>query len=222
MKERILRTTGALLLILPAGLLTYHAAGAEPPGETPETAVTRPAYDDEGRLLLPEDYREWVWVGSSLGLSYSEGTTAGHEMFHATLMEPAAYRHFIQTGEFADGAMFVLILQGAADGVLPGRRGRFADEVHGVEMAVKDFGRFEEGWAYYGFGGMGGIRKSAKAFPRNACYSCHVEHAALDNVFVQFYPLLVEAAGIEVELRQPEERSATNETASTQKRPLRP
>jgi hypothetical protein len=42
-------------------------------------------------------------------------------------------------------------------------------------------------WAYYDFGLD---RQSAKAFPDKACYDCHVEHAAADNVWVQFYPTL--------------------------------
>ena len=43
-------------------------------------------------------------LGQSLGLSYSEGQ-GGHQMFNTTLMEPSAYRHFIETGEFRDGTM---------------------------------------------------------------------------------------------------------------------
>ena len=123
-------------------------------------------------------------------------------MFHETLMEPTAYRHFVRTGEFADGTQLVLLLHGAAESVLPGRHGRYANEIHGVEMAIKDYDRFEEGWAYFGFGGSDGIRKTAEAFPKDSCHDCHAEHAARDNVFVQFYPMLTEAAGVEVAVRR--------------------
>ena len=62
-------------------------------------------------------------------------------------------------------------------------------------MAVKDTAHVPEGWAYYGFGGMGGsIRSAASAAPKNSCFNCHAEHAARDHVFLQFYPLLTEAA----------------------------
>ena len=149
-----------------------------------------------------------MFVGSSLGLSYSEGAP-GHEMFHETLMEPAAYRHFVRTGDFADGTQLVLLLHGAAESVLPGRHGRYAAEIHGVEMAVKDLDRFEEGWAYFGFGGSDGIRTTAEAFPKDSCHDCHAEHAARDNVFVQFYPMLTEAAGVEVAARRPGDDSDT-------------
>ncbi len=164
-------------------------------------AAVMPEYDDEGRLLLPEDYQQWVFAGSSLGLSYSEGGGGGMEMFHHTLIEPTAYRHFARTGKFREGTMLVLLLHGQGEGEIPQRRGRFASEIHGVEMAVKDSRRSESTWAYYGFGGLDGIRKTAEAFSADSCYQCHAEHAAYDNVFLQFYPLLAEAAPAGGEVR---------------------
>jgi Cytochrome P460 len=153
----------------------------------------KPRYDGTGALQLPNAYREWVFVGSSLGLSYSEGQQ-GMEMFHETLMEPTAYKHFVETGTFREGTMLALILHGTGESVLPARRGRFASDVHGVEMAVKDASHRAEGWAYYNFGGMNGLRTTAQAMPKESCYNCHAQHAKRDNVFLQFYPLLAEAA----------------------------
>ena len=51
-----------------------------------------PRYDTNRNLVLPDDYRRWVLVGSSLGLSYSEVGQGGHQMFNTTLMEPSAYQ----------------------------------------------------------------------------------------------------------------------------------
>jgi hypothetical protein len=153
-----------------------------------------PQYDSDNNLRLPADYRQWILVGSSLGLSYAEGRT-DHQMFNTTLMEPTAYRHFVQTGQFREGTMFALILQGIGTNATPARQGQFATDVHMIEMAVKDGKRVPEGWAYYGFGGpmMGGYRATAAPQPKSACYDCHIEHAARDNVFIQFYGLLGEA-----------------------------
>jgi hypothetical protein len=189
----------ALLTLLVAATWTIHAletAHNAPPAaqssRVPQAVM--PQYDKSGALLLPKDYRRWVMVGASLGVSYSDAPS-DHEMFAHTLMEPTAYGHFVETGTFREGTMFALLLQGPGDKVLPARRGQFANDVHGVEMAVKDSSHVPEGWAYYGFGGMGGaIRSSASAAPKNSCFSCHAEHAARDHVFLQFYPLLTEAA----------------------------
>jgi hypothetical protein len=160
------------------------------------SAPAMPQYDAEKNLRLPADYRQWILVGQSLGLSYSEGVGGGHQMFNSTLMEPTAYRHFVETGQFREGTMLALILQGIGTNALPARQGQFATDVHMIEMAVKDTGRVPEGWAYYQFGGpmAGGYRSTATPQPKASCYSCHVEHAARDNVFMQFYGLLNEAA----------------------------
>ena len=151
-----------------------------------------PRYDAQRNLLLPADYRKWILVGQSLGLSYSENGPPEHPMFNTTLMEPTAYRYFVETGEFREGTMLALLLQGVGTNALPARHGQFATEVHGVEMAVKDKSRVVEGWAYYGFGD--GTRVASAPNPKASCYNCHIEHAARDNVFLQFYGLLQAAA----------------------------
>ena len=98
-------------------------------------------------------------------------------MFNTTLMEPTAYRHFVQTGQFREGTMLALILQGIGTNATPARQGQFATDVHVIEMAVKDTGRVPEGWAYYAFGGpmAGGYRSTAAPQPKSSCYSCHAE-----------------------------------------------
>jgi hypothetical protein len=173
---------------------TLAAAQQQPAVAGVASLDMMPRYDTDRNLLLPDDYRRWVLVGSSLGLSYAEGQN-GHPMFNTTLMEPGAYRHFIETGTFREGTMLALIGQGVGTNAAPARQGQFAADVHAVEMAVKDSKRVPEGWAYYGFGGpmTGGYRTSAAPQPKASCYSCHTEHAASDNVFTQFYGLLNEA-----------------------------
>ena len=179
----------SITAFLSAASQTRAQAGARPDRVMPK-------YASDGALQLPADYRQWVFIGSSLGLSYSEGGPAsmGMEMFHETLMEPDAYRHFVDTGTFREGTMLALLLHGTGEKVLPARRGRFATDVHGVEMAVKDSSRRPEKWAYYNFGGMNGLRTTAQAMPKESCFDCHAQHAKRDNVFLQFYGLLAEAA----------------------------
>jgi hypothetical protein len=172
---------------------TRGAVVAEQVSGTPSPVM--PQYDSQRNLRLPSNYRQWTLVGQSLGLSYSEGGGGGHQMFNTTLMEPTAYSHFVETGQFREGTMLALILQAIGTNALPARQGQFATDVHVIEMAVKDKGRVPEGWAYYQFGGpmTGGYQSAAAPQPKTSCYSCHVEHAARDNVFMQFYGLLKEA-----------------------------
>jgi hypothetical protein len=202
-------TCGAMMLVtlvvLAAGLVGLSLAAAAQIASKPAAGDTRqspvmPRYNSDGALQLPADYQQWVFVGSSLGLSYTEGGPASMnmEMFHETLMEPSAYKHFVDTGTFREGTMLALLLHGTGEKVMPARRGKFAADLHGVEMAVKDKSHRAEGWAYYNFGGMSGVRTTAQAMPKESCYSCHLQHAKRDNVFLQFYGLLAEAANVKV------------------------
>jgi len=192
-----IRRTSLTTVVVVAGLTVAFGILVAAARPLSAQSARMPQYNKDRALMLPADYRQWVFVGSSLGLSYSEGAP-GQELFHETLMEPTAYAEFVRTGAFREGTMFVLMLHGAGESVLPGRHGRFATDVSGVEMAVKDKSRVPEGWAYYGFGGRGGLRDTAQPMPKTSCYDCHKPHAARDNVFLQFYPLLAEAAHIKV------------------------
>ena len=70
------------------------------------------------------------------------------------------------------------------------KHGYFEGKKVGLEVALKDHEQFEEGWAYFNFSTREGLRPKAKAFAKAACYNCHAEHGADDNVFTQFYPVL--------------------------------
>lgn len=177
-----------------AAAVFVTAVAASTRAQQPAPRPAMPAYDRARALVLPADYRRWILAGTSLGLSYSEGAPA-HPMFHETLIEPTAYQHFVETGEFREGTMLALIVHAVEEGAVPSRHGQYAAAVHGVEMAVKDRTRVAEGWAYYAFGDAprAGVA-TAQPNPANACYSCHSKNAARDNVFLQFYSLLAAAA----------------------------
>ena len=173
-----------LVLLAAAPLLGALGDGARLPA-----AAGAPAYDASGALLRPEGYRRWVFVGASLGLSYREG---GHEDgpgdFHHVYLRPESYEAFQRTGHFPDKTVLVLELHRAAQKVAPSRHGLFEGPRIALEAAVKDVQRFPEGWAYFSFGD--GSQRTARAFPAADCFACHKQHAASDNVFVQFYPVL--------------------------------
>jgi hypothetical protein len=176
----------ALAFLTPPPVLSAQRAG------TPAaSAPAMPQYDATRNLRLPEGYRQWILVGSSLGLSYAPAGQSGRQSFNTTLMEPSAYQHYLQTGEFREGTMLALVVQGVGSNQQPAREGQFASDIRGVEFAVKDKGRVPEGWAYYAFGSpANGLKTSAAPNPKTSCYDCHAEHAAKDNVFMQFYGLL--------------------------------
>jgi Cytochrome P460 len=186
-------------------LLVLGGLRAEPPSK----AATRPTYNAKGELIAPEGFRSWVFVGASLGPEYrsnpdeppaKQGKPA-HDAapggdFHNVYINPEAYRTYRETGAFPDPTMLVLeVFRGEtrdAKGVL--ERGWFEGKRHGVEVAVKDKHRPGGGvpWAYYNFrlDENGKPSTPAQAKPDASCYDCHLKHASVDNVWVQFYPTL--------------------------------
>jgi hypothetical protein len=158
--------------------------------ESTDTAARAPVYTEDGRLTLPEDYREWVYLSSGFDMAYSP-MAVGHHMFDNVFVEPGAYKAFLATGTWPDRTMLVLEVRGAMDKGSINKNGNYQSaEIMGREVHVKDSARLQ-GWAFFGFD----AEKSAKMIPRSAdCYSCHAAHAAVDNTFVQFYPTLLPIA----------------------------
>src|SRR5437867_13244728 len=78
----------------------------------------KPAAVFEGKSLLrPEGYREWVFVGSSLGLAYAQNPeqnqSASAQLYHNVYINPSSYREFAKTGKFPEGTVMVLELASA-------------------------------------------------------------------------------------------------------------
>jgi hypothetical protein len=152
-----------------------------------------PAYESDGRLKLPANYREWIFLSSGIDMSYSvEPGMAGHSVFDNVFVEPTAYREFVRTGTWPDGTSLLLEVRSAAAKGSINKHGKFqTGDVLGVEVHVKDTKRFQGGWAFFSFKGA----RPAPMIPLTAdCYACHQQHAAVDTTFVQFYPTLLNIA----------------------------
>jgi hypothetical protein len=156
--------------------------------------VDTPRYTSDGKLVRPENYREWIWLSSGLGMSYgplAQNANSEDPPFDNVFVNPAAYRHFLQTGKWPDKTMFVLELRKSLSKASINKRGRFQGEVRAIEVEVKDESRPNK-WAFFGFKPT---EAAANAIPlTESCYSCHAEHGAVENTFVQFYPTLIEVA----------------------------
>lgn len=183
-----------------AGLSAYT-----PPSPAPQVRFTDPQYDAKGDLKRPADFRTWVFVGATIGLRYHKDLpdTTPREQdyakkaepgeFHNVYIRPEAYEHYLKTGKFPDLTVLVMDVYEAKErdakgivskGLFPGAERRF-------EVAVKNSKRpdgSKTDWAYYAFDKP--TKATASAFRDAACYDCHLKHADVDNVWVQFYPAL--------------------------------
>jgi len=157
--------------------------------------MTVPTYDGAGKVLRPEGYRKWVFVGTSLGLRYmgEGGVDEGPGSFHNVYIQPEVYDAFVKTGAFPEKTILAMEIYSAGtkepNSELSG--GFFGDQLTGFSAAIKDKERFLEGWGYVSFMRDGSkLAATAEPFRKSQCYDCHLEHGATDNVFTQFYPLL--------------------------------
>jgi Cytochrome P460 len=174
MRRPLLVTLTALICLTVANGL------AEEPDNT-----TRPRYQD-GKLVRPEGYREWVYLSSGLGMNYNPAGS-GPELFTNVFVPHWAYREFMATGKWPDKTIFVLEERASETKGSINKTGHFQTDLEGLAVEVKDTSQFPDTWAYFGFGSE---TKSAQPNPKAACWQCHNDHAAVEHTFVQFYPTL--------------------------------
>ena len=154
-----------------------------------------PQFTSANELVVPTDYREWIFLSSGLGMTYGPiGETNGNRplMFDNVFVAPAAYRAFMATGKWPEQTMFVLEARSSISKGSINNGGHYQSDRVGFEAELKDSSRFPgNGWAFFALGNG----KTAKMIPRTAsCYTCHPDKGAVDNTFVQFYPTLLPVA----------------------------
>jgi hypothetical protein len=152
----------------------------------------QPQFTTDGKLQLPANYREWVYLSSGLGMTYpEEGSSAKN--FTNVFAEPTAYREFLKSGKWPEGTMLAMeIRKGETKGSI-NRDGNFQGALLATEVTVKDSARFKkDGWEYFGFGPK--VTTTGGIGERGGCNACHNKNAAVENTFVQFYPTLLEVA----------------------------
>lgn len=155
----------------------------------------QPRFTDGGELIRPEGYREWMFVGSNINMGYTEGAAPKESSFHNIYIQREAYREYAATGKFPDKTVMVMEVVAAGSNASINKKGQFGDRPLGIEVSLKDEKRFPEKWAYFNFIGKsrGAPLAQVQPLPKEACWKCHNQHAAVDNVFLQFYPVLREA-----------------------------
>jgi len=148
----------------------------------------------DGKLQKPADLDSWVFLGTSLGMGYNPGSfNAAHPgQFQVVLMEPNAYRHFVQNRSYAPGSMFLLSFYDSDKQQRSINQNGFTQadltnyEIHVIDPAKGDQG--DKGHAFYVFNPNDTQGNPLPA--GNACVRCHVDHGAFDGTFAQFYPTL--------------------------------
>ena len=64
--------------------------------------ATDPRFTSDGQLIRPDNYREWIYLSSGLGMTYGVVQTVVNtvvgDRFDNVFVTPQAYKAFLQTG----------------------------------------------------------------------------------------------------------------------------
>jgi hypothetical protein len=185
-------------VLVSAGLFYWLSLAAAAPAEQKEAEQKAPVeFTADGKLKQPENYRQWVYVGTPLTPNELNGGAAPFPDFHAVYIDPESYAEYQKSGKFRDGTVMVKELVAVGAKEASSGKGYFMGDFIGLETAVKDSKRFKDepgNWAYFTFGHHYPLKKEAAAQPTAACNSCHEGSAKQDYVFTQYYPVLRAAA----------------------------
>ena len=192
----------SVVTILALGVIATVVFAQRPGTNTaPATRRYLPEYTKEGDLILPKNWRSWVYVGSPLTPDGLNDSKEDFPEYHNVYIEPGSYEIYKKTGEFPDGTILFKELQRVLgpkefpDGSLtqPSGRGYFPGAFNGADVTVKDSKRYAQTgstWGYYNFNHHEPKAPTAKLRPKNECSFCHQASAKKDEVWTQFYRLL--------------------------------
>lgn len=206
------RCVPAVVLGLAVALAPLSSAYAQAkPSPKPSASRYLPKYNAAGELLLPENFHEWIYVGSPLTPNALNGGKAGFPEYHNVYIEPASYAIYKRTGVFPEGTIMFKELQLTQPSQFPdgsrtesSGRGYFPGAFNGADVTVKDSKRYADtgGWGFYNFNHHEPKAMTAKLRPKEECAACHMASAKKDLVWTQFYRLLDEDGNFNKDYRK--------------------
>jgi hypothetical protein len=151
-------------------------------------------FDDENALFLPQGYRSWIYVGTTVTPNDMNDGKAAFPEFHVVYMDPASFKVYQNSGEFPDGAILVKETLSVGSKQASSGNGYFMGDYVGLFAEVKDSNRFSEEpdhWAFFTFREKPDepVKERAKAHPTASCSTCH-QLGEKERVFIQYYPIL--------------------------------
>jgi hypothetical protein len=198
MRIRYLRSLAVATSIASGVIVTAVFAQSSSSAQTTSSCYP-PKYTASGDLILPENFHEWVYVGSPLTPNALNDGKANFPEYHNVYIEPCSYEKYKTTNVFPDGTIFfkelqLTLPQQNPDGsrTEPSGRGYFPGPLNGADVTVKDSKRYADtgGWGYYNFNHHEPKAPTATLKPKSECAFCHMASAKKDEVWTQFYPLL--------------------------------
>src|SRR5262252_2956664 len=105
------KVTFAVALLALVAVTTLVLADRQATNTAPAHGRYLPEYTKDGDLVLPKNWRSWVYVGSPLTPDGLNNGQAGFPEYHNVYIEPGSFEIYKKTGEFPEGTIFFKELQ---------------------------------------------------------------------------------------------------------------
>lgn len=168
-------------LALFATLMSFEAGAASPA-----------RFSEGGKLMLPENWREWVFIGSPTSPDSMNNGEAYMPGFKYVYIDPDSFAHWKKTGTFRTGTMIVQERLKVVEAEYINNRALIPGDYLGLSAMVKDAERYPDSiWGFFSFGRppYGEQVPEIGSMDELGCAGCHY-HADQDWVFTRFYPVL--------------------------------
>ncbi len=179
-----------LLVRIIAAAATFICCDQASAQETDWNAYQR-YVDGGGNIALPSDFDMWVHLGT---WTVVEDNLAAD--LHSVYVPREHVEHFIEHGDFADGAMMVKEVRHAKGAEHTTGRAFWAEDIIVRFVMVKDTkGRFPEnplwgdGWGWALFKGEDETTQHVTDY-KTDCLGCHIPAKETDYTYVYAYPIL--------------------------------
>jgi hypothetical protein len=189
---KMFRTNLTVAVVMLASLAGLTYLFAAPPAKDSVLEFAK-----NGKLKLPDGYRQWVYVGGSVTPNDMNDGHALFPEFHSVYMDPESFAEYKKTGKYRDGTVFIKELASVGGKEETSGKGYFMGDFNSLEVTIKDAARFKDepgNWAYFSFDYKTSPKKEAAPHATASCNKCHEENAAHDFVFSQDYPVLKAAS----------------------------
>ncbi len=152
-------------------------------------------FNQQGELVRPSGYREWIYIGSPLTPNDMNNGKAAFPEFHNVYIDPQSWKYWKLNHKFPDETLVVKELVSVGSKQASSGKGYFQGDYLGLEASLKSKKQFPDApgnWGFYRFTieNSPQLRASAVAQPNSNCSLCHQANAATDQVFTQYYPVL--------------------------------
>jgi len=185
-----------MMLSLLSGLMFTNNAYAE---------KSYARFDNNGQLIRPTGYREWIYIGAPLTPDDMNNGKAAFPEFHNVYIDPVSWGHWKKTGAFRDGTIIIKELVSVGSKSASSGKGYFMGEYIGLEAVVKNTKRFpasDKHWGFFRFTkeehpteDQHSLLRTSRVNKSESCASCHGANAKQDMIFIQYYPVLRAAKG---------------------------